>query len=327
MSIVSCPRSSWFDRVLLPVWARIRPNAVSPCCILSSWPHIAGTTAHPHTRTGRPVVLGRRLAPSALPASCSLPRCTLHTPYSTTHHIASSVGAPVRPCATNSFFPDVSLSPRLGCGAHSRALPMPAMTGSTGHDQVDRCRQCCSRLVQSPGGEAGQGFLKQRNTLRSGIANGNEATLCIVYCALPASCQVRGPRQGPQRIDQRLTAAWDRPVWRSSTEHWFAGAVAAITVTIASQVCQSFEEYGQNTRQALWQSASLALVTGAGQGKGRAAQGRDEGSLLQMPSMRLGWLRSQRSAVDTSQRPIHVHDLRAELGKPACTDARLATKA
>lgn len=53
----------------------------------------------------------------------------------------------------------------------------------TGHDEDNRCRQCCSRLVYPPGGETGQGFFKQHNTLRSGIANGNEATrsaLCIV---------------------------------------------------------------------------------------------------------------------------------------------------
>lgn len=124
---------------LLPIRARMWAQ----CCVPVS--HFIVMVAHrPYyctsTRTGRPVVLGRRLAPSALPASCSLPRCALHAPYNTRHHITSSVGAAVRPCATNSLS-------RCEPVSTSRLLSSAA----TGCHEDDRGRQCCGRLAQPPG--------------------------------------------------------------------------------------------------------------------------------------------------------------------------------
>lgn len=182
------PQSRWLDCKLLPVWARMRPNAVSPCRILSSWSHITGTTAHPHT-----------YRPTRRPGSPSRPVCTSgflqhaqeHAAgaiqHRTSHHIIGSALQYAH--APQIAPPDGSVSPRLGCCAQQVGLDQLVVC----NDRLRSRQQMRAVLYVDYSsahnssirleGETGQGFLKQLNTLRSGIANGNEASrsaLCIV---------------------------------------------------------------------------------------------------------------------------------------------------
>lgn len=128
-AILCSPRSSWLNSELLPIRARMRAQ----CCVtvshLSSWSHIARTTAHPHVQADPSswVAVSPRQH-SRLRAACPGARCTHRTAQDITSHHRSALQYAHAPQIA---FPDVSPSPRLGCcGLQRQAVTKTTETGS-----------------------------------------------------------------------------------------------------------------------------------------------------------------------------------------------------
>lgn len=125
-AIDSQPRSSWLE---LRVVAHLGKDAAQCCVTVSHFivmvAHHRGTTAHPHLQyrpTRRPGSPPRPVSHSRLLAACPGARCRRHTAQDITSH--HRVGAPVRPCTTNSIPRCERVSTSRALGTTSRARPV-----------------------------------------------------------------------------------------------------------------------------------------------------------------------------------------------------------
>jgi hypothetical protein len=108
-------------------------------------------------------------------AACPGARCTLRAPHNTRYHITSSVGAPVRPCATNSTprCEPVSTS-RVLCALRS-VLCTVGLNSCARRQAMTKTTEAGGAAVSRPGPFAwcgGRAGISQTatNTLKSGIA-------------------------------------------------------------------------------------------------------------------------------------------------------------